>query len=98
MPPHFAVTDVWTFASLLDGHMQVTAHCEDCHFTKEVDLVGLRDRLGPDRPAMAADMKKLLHCPKCRGKRTSFIYSHQSGQEEMIHGAWAGRTDLSARS
>jgi hypothetical protein len=38
MPPHFAVTDVWTLASLIEGHMQVTAHCEDCHFTKESTL------------------------------------------------------------
>ncbi len=70
-PAGAAVTDVWTFASLIEGHMQVTAHCEDRHFTNEVDLVSLRDWLGPEHPATAADLKKLLHCPKCRGKRTS---------------------------
>ena len=92
MPAQVVSTDVWTFASLIEGRIQVTAHCVDCRFTNEVDLAALRDRLGADRPAMASDFKKLLHCPKCRGKRSSFIYSYCSGRKEMVHGAWAGRT------
>lgn len=98
MPSQVAPTGFWTLGSLIAGSMEVSANCEQCHFRKEVDLVALGERLGPDHPAMAGDLKKLLHCPECRSKRTSFTYSYRSGREEMIHGAWAGRTDLSARS
>ena len=86
------MTDFWTFASLIDGSMQVEANCDDCRFHKRVDLAALRDRLGPDHPAMAGDLKKLLICPQCRSKRISFIYSPDSGRDEMIHGAWRGRS------
>ena len=37
--------------------MTVTAHCHNsaCHHRQPLDLVNLRDRFGPDAPAMADD-------------------------------------------
>jgi len=86
-----ALSDVWTFASLIAASMRVEAYCDDCRFHKQLDLAALGDRLGPDHPAMAGDLKTLLHCPKCGSKQTSFIYSRDSGRPELIHGAWSGR-------
>ncbi|ESZ02360.1 MAG: hypothetical protein EOS11_32240 [Mesorhizobium sp.] len=43
----------WTFQSLIDAKMTVTAHCHHapCHHRDTLDLVKLRDRFGPDAPS-----------------------------------------------
>jgi hypothetical protein len=40
-----------------------------------LDLVKLRDRFGPDAPAMADNLIRKLKCAKCGGKRVSLIYT-----------------------
>ena len=44
----------WTFQSLIDGKMTVTAYCHNsaCYHSQKLDLAKLRDRFGPDAPAM----------------------------------------------
>jgi hypothetical protein len=58
----------WTIQSLIDYKMTVTAHCQNasCHRHQELDLAKLKDRLGPDAPAMADDLKPKLKCGKMR--------------------------------
>ncbi|MER8373922.1 hypothetical protein [Mesorhizobium sp. M1406] len=48
----------WTFQSLIDSKMIVSAHCHyaPCYHSHVLDLVKLRDRFGPDAPAMADDL------------------------------------------
>jgi hypothetical protein len=58
---------------------------------KPVDLAALRDRIGPDHPAMAGSLKK--RCTAGNAAEADVIYSYNSGREEMIHAAWAGRSD-----
>ena len=67
----------WTVQSLIDAKMVVTAHCQNprCHRHQELDLAKLKDRLGPDTPAMADDLKPKLKCGKCGGKAIGLIYS-----------------------
>ena len=67
----------WTFQKLIDSRFTVTAYCnaQYCHHNKELDLVALRDRFGPDGPAMAADLKPKLRCEKCGSRDVSTIYS-----------------------
>jgi hypothetical protein len=40
-----------------------------------LDPVKLRDRFGPDAPAMADDLIPKLKCAKCGGKRVGLIYT-----------------------
>lgn len=44
----------WTLQSLIDADMTVAAHCQRsaCNHSQLLDLVQLRDRFGPDMPAM----------------------------------------------
>ncbi|MER8882581.1 hypothetical protein [Mesorhizobium sp. M0816] len=67
----------WTFQSLIDENVQVTAHCHraPCHHRQELDLAKLRARFGPDAPAMADDLIPKLRCAKCGGKRVGLIYT-----------------------
>lgn len=74
------MTNGWTFQSLIDGKMTVTAYCHDaiCNGHSRLPLEKLRDKYGPDAPAMAADLVDRLKCSKCGGKRgkgVGLIYS-----------------------
>lgn len=57
----------WTFQSLIDGHMTVTAHCHNpkCHHSQKLDLAALAAKFGPDTPAMEWDLRPKLSCRKC---------------------------------
>ena len=67
----------WTIQTLIDSHMAVTAHCHNwrCHRHQQLDLALLRDRLGPDAPAMADDLTPKLKCSKCGGKAIGLTYT-----------------------
>ncbi|UVC18939.1 hypothetical protein IHQ72_11405 [Mesorhizobium onobrychidis] len=67
----------WTFQSLIDEQMAVTAHCQTapCHHRQVLDLVKLRDRFGPDAPAMEWDFKSKLKCSRCGGNKVGLIYT-----------------------
>jgi hypothetical protein len=40
-----------------------------------LDLVKLRDRFGPDAPAMEWDLKPKLKCSRCGGNKVGLIYT-----------------------
>ena len=67
----------WTFQSLIDAKMTVMAQCHraPCNHNQVLDLVKLRDRFGPDAPAMADDLIPKLRCAKCGGKKVGLIYT-----------------------
>ena len=73
----------WTLQTLIDANLWVHAYCgEDTSHNKKVDLEGLRDRLGPDAPAMAWDLAARLKCPFCGSKRITFTYTpNRTGPE-----------------
>ncbi|GLS29982.1 hypothetical protein SAMN04488498_104313 [Mesorhizobium albiziae] len=60
----------WTFQSLIDERMKVTAFCLDdaCRNVRVLPLEELRDRFGPDAPAMRDDILPRLRCDACGGK------------------------------
>lgn len=70
----------WTFQSLIDARMTVTAYCHrsSCHHREVLDLGKLRDRFGPDALAMADDLIPKLRCAKCSGKAVGVIYTPDS--------------------
>jgi hypothetical protein len=67
----------WTFQSLIDGGMSVRAYCHDhrCNHNQVLDLEKLRDRFGPDAPAMHDDIAPKLRCARCGGKKVGLIYT-----------------------
>lgn len=67
----------WTIQSLIDGDMSVTAYCHNsaCHHYGKLDLEKMRDKLGPDAPAMESDIRDKIRCSKCGGKRLGLIYA-----------------------
>ena len=67
----------WTFQSLFDGKMTVTAHCHNsaCYHDQKFDLAKLRDRFGQDAPAMEWDIRPKLKCAKYGGKEVGLIYT-----------------------
>ncbi|WP_292174908.1 hypothetical protein [Mesorhizobium sp.] len=67
----------WTFQSLIDAKMTVTAFCHwsPCNHSQKLDLAQLRDRYGPDSPAMADDLIPKLKCNRCGGTAVGVIYT-----------------------
>ncbi|RUW61139.1 hypothetical protein [Mesorhizobium sp. M7A.F.Ca.US.008.03.1.1] len=72
----------WTFQSLIDGKMQVSAYCNvaACGHTKTLDLEKLRDRFGSDATAMEWDLRPRLRCEKCKSKDVGLIYAPDSSK------------------
>jgi hypothetical protein len=65
----------WTFQELIDRRMTITAYCGGCNRNKVLELEVLRDKFGPDAPAMAADIAPKLKCDRCGARKASLIYS-----------------------
>lgn len=67
----------WTLQSLIDGKMTVTAFCHkaSCNRSKVLPLEKLRDRFGPDAPAMEWDLRPKLKCEVCGSKDVGLIYA-----------------------
>lgn len=51
----------WTFQSLIDDRMTVTAYCHNptCNHNATLDLKRMRDRFGPDAPAIIRTVRRL---------------------------------------
>ncbi len=71
----------WTLQTLIDERMTVRAYCHNfrCHHSQNLDLEALRDRLGPDAPAMADDLIPKLKCGKCGERKIGLIYTPARG-------------------
>ena len=72
----------WTVQSLIDADMTVAAHCHRsaCHHSQLLDLVKLRERFGPDMPAMHDDLVPKLRCAQCGGKEVGLTLSPRSNE------------------
>lgn len=49
-----------------------------CNHSQPLELAKLRDRYGPDTPAMADDITPKLKCTKCGGRKVGLIYKPDS--------------------
>lgn len=65
---------VWTVQALIDDRMTLHASCNVCHHNRRLDLVVLRERLGPDAPAMARDLIPRLRCDACGRRDVTLTY------------------------
>ncbi|RWI97922.1 MAG: hypothetical protein E5X33_09050 [Mesorhizobium sp.] len=72
----------WTLQELIDARMSVTAGYLDCHRHQRLDLSALRDRFGPDAPAMEWDLRP-MKCAVCGGKRITLTYSPDTRPKDL---------------
>ena len=68
----------------------MTAYCSSCNHHSRLDLEKLRDRYGPDAPAMSDDIVPRLKCSKCGGKKLGLIYAPDPSK---VPGMWDGRAN-----
>jgi len=64
----------WTVQLLIDCDIAVTVRCA-CQNLQQLNLEALRDKVGPDAPAMHSDLAPKLRCPKCGNKSLSLNYA-----------------------
>lgn len=62
---------VKTIQEAIDRRETIWVHCHasHCWHHSKLDLIALRDRLGPDHGAMHDDLVPKLRCSKCRGPK-----------------------------
>lgn len=69
-----------TLQECIDNGYTITVWCPNGHST-ELDLVALRDRLGPDHSAMRDALLPRLRCTKCGAKANALISSPVTGPQ-----------------
>lgn len=64
-----------TIQGLIDGEYLLTAYCHNprCNHSAGLDLLALRDKLGPDHGSLHDDLAPLLVCSRCKGKKVGLI-------------------------
>ena len=67
----------WTIQLLMDCDIVVSAHCrqQSCDCRQELNLVRLKEKLGPDASAMHKDLAPRLRCTKCGNDKIELSYS-----------------------
>ncbi|RWG54856.1 MAG: hypothetical protein EOQ64_18840 [Mesorhizobium sp.] len=73
----------WTLQQLIGGRMTVTVGCLDCNRHQRLDLPALRDRFGPDAPAMEWDLRPRMKCAVCGGRRVTLTYSPDTSPKDL---------------
>jgi hypothetical protein len=71
---------IQTLSDLIENRFGVTAFCETCRHSVELDLRALSERLGPGFVAIGYPnpLAARLSCAKCSGKEISLILSPES--------------------
>lgn len=66
-----------TIQSFIDSGDVLTAYCHNpkCHHHGRLDMMLLRDRLGPDHGSMHDDLVPKLKCSRCGGRKLGLIRS-----------------------
>jgi len=64
-----------TIQQRIDRRETVSVYCHNprCQHGANLDLLMLRDKLGPDHGAMHDDLVPKLRCSKCQGKKVGII-------------------------
>ncbi|RUV10591.1 MULTISPECIES: hypothetical protein [unclassified Mesorhizobium] len=77
------MSDGWTLQGLIEAGMSVTAGCLHCNRHQRLDLPALRDRLGPDAPAMEWNLRPKMKCASCGSKRVTLTYSPDTSPKDL---------------
>ena len=71
-----------TIQGTIDLQHGITACCNSCRRYQKLDLIALRDRLGPDHGALHHDLVPLLKCQSCGGRDISLLVTDDTPREE----------------
>ncbi len=72
----------WTVQAMIDNRMTVRASCRNNH-VRRIDLDVLKERLGPQAAAMAADLIPRLICSSCGEQAIGMTYSPNTKPARM---------------
>jgi hypothetical protein len=74
-----------TYQKLIDADMTVTAFCHNraCGHHRQLDLVKMRDKFGPDAPATRDDIVPKLRCSACGGREIGLVLSPRSNEKRQ---------------
>lgn len=72
-----------TIQQVIDAGDTIRANCFSgaCHHSQPLDMVALREKLGPDFVADHWNLVPLLRCSKCKSKKVG-ITIHQKSNEK----------------
>lgn len=72
-----------TIQEFIDSGDTLTAYCHNsrCHHHQVLDMVKLRDRLGPDHGSMRDDLVPKLVCSECGGKEIGLLRSPKGNDQ-----------------
>lgn len=64
-----------TIQHFIDSGDWFEIHCQNprCYHHAQIDMLKLRDRLGPDHGCLHDDIIHLFRCSKCGGKKLGLI-------------------------
>jgi hypothetical protein len=71
-----------TIQGKIDMRQGLIALCNSCRHNAKLDMLALRDRLGPDHGSMHDDLVPLLRCHACGGKDISLIVTDETPRGE----------------
>lgn len=62
---------------MIDAGVRLTAYCHNprCNHRQEIDLVRIRDKVGPDFILVHDDLQYRLFCSVCDGKKIGILPS-----------------------
>ncbi|WP_247997038.1 hypothetical protein [Brucella tritici] len=69
----------------------LTAYCNGCHHSKQLDIDLMIEKLGPDHGALYKDLAHKLRCSKCDAKKVQLLVSHISAYRMSGKGEYPGR-------
>ena len=69
----------------------LTAYCNGCHHSKQLDIDALIEKLGPDHGALKKDLAHKLRCSACGAKKVQLLSSHISTYRMSGKGEYPGR-------
>ena len=77
-----------TIQDVIENGGTITVYCHKylCNHSAELDLIKLRDKLGPTHGSMHDDLAWKMRCSKCGGKKVGLIYS-PGGNKHRVPGS-----------
>lgn len=79
-----------TIQHFIDSGDTLEAWCNSCRHSNLVDVLKLRDRLGPDHGSLHDDIVHLFRCSECQSKDIGFIRHAKGNENRRPGGAHSG--------
>jgi hypothetical protein len=75
-----------TIQGFIDRGDTLEIWCHSCRHHATIDMMKLRDRLGPDHGSMHDDLIHLFKCSRCGEKRKLGLIRHAKGNDKLVIG------------